>query len=176
MTRVWDRAVRALHWALAASCAGAWVTTQAGMRWHEPLGYFALALVVVRSVWGFVGSPYARFSQFLRGPSATLAYARQMASGTAPRHLGHNPLGGWMAALLWTVVALLGLSGSLYSTDMFWGEAWLDRTHQWLGWSLLGLVALHLGGVFHASRKQRESLVAAMVHGDKRPPAPGDIP
>jgi len=174
--RVWDRAVRAIHWALAAACAAAWVTTQAGLRWHEPLGYLALALVAIRLVWGFAGTPYARFSQFIRSPSATLAYAAQLRSGSAPRYLGHNPLGGWMAVVLWTFVALLGLSGWLYSTDMFWGEAWLDRLHQWLGWSLLGLVALHLAGVIHASRKHRESLVAAMVSGEKRPPQPGDIP
>src|SRR5690349_2230733 len=108
--RVWDRAVRALHWALAATCVAAWITTQAGMRWHEPLGYVALALVLVRLAWGLAGSPYARFSQFVRSPAATLAYARLVARGLAPRYLGHNPLGGWMAVVLWTVVALLGLS------------------------------------------------------------------
>ena len=174
--RVWDGVVRALHWALAATCAAAWVTTQAGLRWHEPLGYLALVLVVLRAAWGFAGSRHARFSHFMRSPSATLAYARRLADGSAPRYLGHNPLGGWMAVVLWTAIALLGLSGWLYSTDMFWGEPWLDRAHQWLGWSLLALVLLHLAGVVHASRKQREGLVAAMVHGEKRPPAPGDIP
>jgi cytochrome b len=174
--RVWDPAVRAIHWALAATCAAAWITTQAGLRWHEPLGYLALALVAVRVAWGFAGSGYARFSQFVRGPAATLAYAARVAEGNAPRYLGHNPLGGWMAIVLWTAIALLGLSGWLFSTDMFWGEAWLDRTHQWLGWTLLVLVMLHVGGVAHAARQHRESLVAAMVHGDKRPPAPGDIP
>lgn len=173
--KVWDRAVRAIHWSLAATCVGAWITTEAGLRWHEPLGYAALALVAVRAIWGFTGPRYARFTQFVRGPAATLAYAARVAAGTVPRYLGHNPLGGWMALALWSCIALLGLTGWLYSTDLFWGEAWLDRTHQWLGWSLLALVALHLAGVVHAARRHRDRLVAAMVTGNKRPPGPGDI-
>jgi cytochrome b len=172
---VWDRAVRAIHWALAAACLGAWVTTAAGLRWHEPLGYAALALVAVRFVWGLAGPRYARFSQFIRGPRATLRYAAQVRRDNAPRYLGHNPLGGWMAAALWTWVALLGLTGWLYTTDAFWGEPWLDRFHELLGWSLLGLVALHVAGVVHASRTQGENLLVAMLSGRKRAPRDGDV-
>lgn len=172
---VWDRAVRVIHWALALTCAAAWVTTETGLRWHEPLGYAALALVGARFVWGFAGSRYARFTQFMRGPRATLRYAAQVRRGDAPRHLGHNPLGGWMAAALWTGVALLGLTGWLYTTDAFWGEAWLDQLHEVLGWSLLGLVALHIAGVVHTSRTQGENLVAAMLSGRKRAPRDGDV-
>jgi cytochrome b len=174
-TRVWDRPVRWIHWSLAAACIAAWITTEVGHRWHEPAGYTALALVLVRAMWGFAGGPYARFSQFLRSPRATWVYARQAIRGEAPRYLGHNPLGGWMALALWSCVALLGLSGWLYSTDAFWGEAWLDRTHQVLGWSTLGLAVLHVAGVFHTSRRQRESLLRAMLSGDKPAVRPGDV-
>ena len=173
--KVWDRAVRAIHWSLAATCAGAWASTEVGLRWHEPLGYVALALVAVRVAWGFTGPRHARFTQFVRGPAATLAYASRVAAGTAPRYLGHNPLGAWMALALWGCIALLGLTGWLYSLDMFWGEAWLDRTHQWLGWTLLALVLLHLAGVLHSARRHDDRLVAAMVTGNKRPPGPEDI-
>ena len=173
--RVWDRVVRGIHWSLAATCAAAWVSTQVGLRWHEPLGYLALALVAVRVAWGFTGTTYARFAQFVRRPAVTLAYAARVADGSAPRYLGHNPLGGWMALALWSWVVLLGLTGWLYTTDRFWGEAWLDRLHQWLGWSLLALVVLHLIGVVHSSRRHGERLVAAMVTGRKRPPGPADI-
>jgi cytochrome b len=174
-TPVWDRVVRGVHWALAAACIGAWVTTEVGLGWHTPLGYLALALVTLRVVWGFTGSHYARFSQFLRSPSATWTYAVQVRQGTAARYLGHNPLGGWMALALWACVALLGLTGWLYSTDMFWGEAWLDRTHAVLGWSLLVLAVLHVAGVVHTGRVQRERLVRAMLAGTKPCAGPGDV-
>jgi len=40
---------------------------------------------------------------------------------------------------------------------------------------LLVLAAVHVTGVAAASWRHRENLVAAMVSGRKRPPAPGDV-
>lgn len=172
---VWDRAVRVIHWALALTCAAAWVTTETGLRWHEPLGYAALALVGARFVWGFAGSRYARFTQFMRGPRATLRYAAQVRRGDAPRHLGHNPLGGWMIVALLTLLLTIGLSGWLSTTDRYWGVAWVANVHLWSAYALLALIPLHVAGAIHASIVHRENLVAAMIHGRKRPAERGDI-
>lgn len=172
---VWDRPVRVLHWALALACTGAWLTTGIVTGWHESLGLAALAIVAARIAWGFAGSRYARFSQFLRTPRATWAYAREAWRGAAPRYLGHNPLGGWMAIVLWACVAACGLSGWLYTTDSFWGEAWLDRLHEVLGWTLLALVPLHVAGVVHTGRKHGEMLVRAMLSGFKRGAGRDDV-
>jgi cytochrome b len=156
LVRVWDRPVRLLHWLLVAAVAAAWLTTVRMLRWHEPVGYLAAAVVLARVLWGFAGTPHARFAGFVRGPAATGAYAALVLDGREPRYLGHNPLGGWMVLALLTGVAALGITGWLYSaTDMFWGEAWLERLHAWLGWSLLGLVALHVAGVAFTSRRHR---------------------
>ena len=48
---------------------------------HERVGYVALALLAARVAWGFGGSRYARFAQFVRTPAATLAYARLALAG-----------------------------------------------------------------------------------------------
>jgi len=57
-------------------------------------------------VWGFVGTKYARFRDFVHRPSAVLAYARDMLAGKSKRYLGHNPLGGMMIiALLLSLLA-----------------------------------------------------------------------
>lgn len=166
--RVWDALVRLSHWALVASVAGSWLTRHGGGRWHEWLGLAAGAIVAVRLVWGWIGTRHARFSEFVRGPSATLVYARALLAGTAPRHLGHNPLGGWMIVALLAVVAALSFTGWLFTTDRFWGEPWLDTLHGLLADGLLVLVTVHLLGVLHASFRHRENLIAAMIHGCKR--------
>jgi len=111
----------------------------------------------------------------VRGPRAVLRYAVQLRAGREARHIGHNPLGGWMVLLLLACVAGLGLTGWLYTTDRFWGMAWLDQLHQALAWALLALVALHLAGVLFTSLRHRENLVAAMFSGDKQPPGANDI-
>ena len=170
--KVWDAFVRVAHWALVLCIAAAWFT-RGGI--HETIGYAALAVVTLRTGWGFVGSSYARFSQFVRTPRATLDYARAVAAARAPRYIGHNPLGGWMVVALLATVALTAASGWLSVTDRYWGVAWVQDAHEALADVLVLLVALHLGGVLHASHRHRESLVAAMVTGRKPAPRAGDV-
>ncbi|MEP6790805.1 MAG: cytochrome b/b6 domain-containing protein [Ramlibacter sp.] len=173
--RVWDLCVRTLHWSLVVALAGAWLAVWGFPRTHEAAGYAATAIVAARLFWGFTGSCYARFSQFVHGPRATLAYTARVLTHTEPRYIGHNPLGGWMALVLLACVLALGITGWLYTAvDAFWGEAWLDRLHAWLGWSLLGLAAVHVAGVVFTSLRHRENLLAAMMDGQKTAPQTAD--
>lgn len=172
---VWDPVIRVLHWALAASIAAAWVTRHGYGVWHERIGYASLLIVALRFAWGWIGPRHARFGQFVRTPSATLRYAGQVLSQQEARHIGHNPLGGWMILALLTVAALAGSSGWLYTTDAYWGVEWVEDLHEALAIFLLMLVALHVGGVVVASWRHRENLVAAMIHGRKRPPENNDV-
>jgi len=173
--RVWDPVVRLFHWSLVACVALAWVTLDRLVDWHQPVGWVALALVAARTAWGFAGPRRARFAQFVRGPAATLRYARRALAGTEPRHVGHNPLGGWMVLALFAWIAALALTGWLYTTDRFWGDETVERMHEALAWSLLGLVAIHVAGVLVASRRHRENLVRSMIDGRKRAPDGDDV-
>lgn len=166
--RVWDLAVRSGHWLLVAAVATTWLTQEGWRTLHENVGYVALAIVAWRVLWGFVGSQHARIADFIRGPRATLRYARQLLAGSAPRHLGHNPLGGWMALVLLALVAATGASGWLYTTDRYWGVEWVEELHDALSDALMIAVTLHVLGAVAMSWRHRENLVAAMVHGWKR--------
>ena len=172
---VWDHAVRLMHWTLVLAVAASWITTLAFGKLHQPAGYLALAVVLLRCAWGFAGGRYARFAQFVRGPGATFAYLRLVLRGRAPRHLGHNPLGGWMIVALLACVGGLGLSGWLYTTDAFWGDETVDIVHQTLAWAVLVLATLHVAGVVFTGRHARENLVLAMFDGRKAAPGPDDV-
>jgi cytochrome b len=73
-----------------------------------------------------------------------------------------------IVALLSTALAT-SISGVLYTTDMFWGVAWVENLHVFLAELLLVLATLHVLGVVYTSFRQRENLVAAMFSGCKRP-------
>src|SRR4051794_36205547 len=112
--KVWDPVIRAGHWVLVLAVAGAWLTRAGAGAWHEWIGYVSLAVVGLRLIYGWVGPPRARFAGFVRGPVATLTYAKLAGRGREPRYVGHNPLGGWMVVALLANAALAGLSGWLY--------------------------------------------------------------
>jgi cytochrome b len=168
MIPVWDLPVRVLHWTLVLTVAAAWLTRHSPGRWHEWLGYATLAIVAARTIWGFMGSGHARFAGFIAPVAATAAYARTVFSGLEARFIGHNPLGGWMVVALLSLVALVGFTGWLYTTDRFWGVAWVEEIHSTLSDILFLFVALHILGVVFTSVRHRENLLASMLHGRKR--------
>jgi cytochrome b len=123
--RVWDPVVRIFHWSLVAAFTIAWLTgEEEESRPHELAGYAVIGLVLIRVVWGFVGTQYARFRDFIYRPATVLAYARDMLAGKSKRYLGHNPLGGMMIiALLLSLLAAsitgLVLQGAKEGTGPF---------------------------------------------------------
>jgi cytochrome b len=165
---VWDLAVRVLHWSLVLTVAAAWLTRHSPGRWHEWLGYATLAVVAARTAWGFLGAGYARFADFVQPASVTVAYSRDVIAGREVRYVGHNPLGGWMVLALLAMVALVGLTGWLYTTDQFWGVPWVEELHETLSDVLFAFVGLHILGVVFTSVRHRENLPGAMLHGRKR--------
>ena len=108
--RVWDPLVRVFHWGLVAAFATAWLTADEVQPIHEVAGYTVAGLVALRLIWGFADSRYARFTQFVKGPGATLAYLGSMLRRQEPRYLGHNPAGAAMIVAL-----LLTLSGTAFT-------------------------------------------------------------
>jgi cytochrome b len=167
MIPVWDALVRVLHWSLVLTVAAAWLTRHSAGRWHEWRGYATLAIVSARTAWGFLGAGHARFADFLRSCPATVGYARDLLRRREARYLGHNPLGGWMVIALLAMVAAVGFSGWLYTTDRYWGVPWVEELHETLSDVLFAFVALHILGVLFTSAWHRENLVAAMLHGRK---------
>lgn len=170
--KVWDFFVRILHWSLVGGVFGAWITREGDDILHVQFGYLVLGIVALRIIWGFVGFRHARFVDFVRSPRETISYLRSIIGRREPRYLGHNPLGGWMILALLATITGICVTGWLYTTDAYWGVAWVGELHASLTDLLIGLVTLHILGVVFTSIRQRENLIKAMVTGRKRAPEP----
>ena len=177
---VWDLFVRLFHWTLVVAFTVAYLTEDP-LIVHVWAGYVVGMLLVARVVWGFLGSPHARFSDFLYTPAVTFRYVRNLVLlRSGERHLGHSPGGGYMVILLLVFLAATVVTGLIvYGGDqqagplagMFTeetGEA-VEEWHELFANITLALIFIHIAAVILASSAYRENLVRAMVTGYKRP-------
>ncbi len=112
---VWDRLVRFFHWTLVVAFVLAYLSGEEESLLHVYSGYYILGLIAIRLVWGFVGTPYARFSQFLYSPTAVITYlkglfTRDHSDKQPENFIGHNPAAGWMV-----ITILLSLLATNYT-------------------------------------------------------------
>jgi cytochrome b len=165
---VWDVPVRVFHLCLMLSFLGAWITAEADgwLLVHVTLGVTVLALVVLRIVWGLLGTRHARFADFVRGPRAVWAYLRALLTGQAVASAGHNPAGGLAIVAMLLLGLLVPVTG--LATLGHWAGDWSEEVHEALAELMLLLVGLHVLGVALASWLHRDKLIAAMVTGYKR--------
>jgi cytochrome b len=166
-TWVWDASVRLAHWLLAICFATAYATgdSESWRLWHIYSGSGVLAIVCFRVLWGFIGTPHARFSDFVHSPSKALRYLRTLVAGEPEHHLGHNPAGGL------AVIGLLCLSAitSIIGWVIYQGTPphWLEEAHEIAANLTLTLVVIHVVAVVVSSKLHHENLIKAMVMGYK---------
>ncbi len=182
LLRVWDLPTRLFHWLIVFLLAVSFVTADMGgnaMTWHMRAGYAILGLLLFRIAWGIFGGETARFSSFVRGPSAVVQYARDLLKKDSASHLGHNPLGGW--SIIAMMAALLVQAGTgLFASDDIFIEGplypWvskatsdlLTRIHRFNPWVIVALVTIHVLAVFFYLVYKRENLIGPMITGRKR--------
>jgi len=178
---VWDKATRVFHWTLVAMVSVCWLTSEAEgvLFWtHLFSGYGVLVLILFRISWGFLGNHHALFKDFVCGWTEVRDHSMGLMDLTPPRHVGHNPLGGWMIVALLAGLALMVITGLFAGDEEAAGpyavlvshdvaDA-LSELHEALFSFLLVLISLHVLGVLVDSLLGHENLVRSMWTGIKR--------
>ncbi len=171
---VWDLPTRIFHWSLMLLVVGSFVSGKIGgnaMLWHGTFGVAILGLLSFRLVWGLIGSTYARFFTFVRGPGAILAHLRGEWRG-----LGHNPVGALSVLAILSVLLFQACSGLVANDDIAFNgplyplvskaySDWMTGLHRRAEILILLLVATHVAAVVHYMRKKNRDLVRPMVTG-----------
>lgn len=179
--KVWDPLVRFFHWSLVCAFAIAYLTEDDFIVIHSWAGYLILILLCVRFVWGFIGTRYARFTNFIYRKKTIVQFLKDTFKLRARRYLGHNPAGGAMIILLMISLIITTTSGIMLlgadehtgplahwfiQTGSLWADI-LEETHEFFANFTLLLVFIHIAGVVVESRIHKESLVSAMITGFK---------
>lgn len=168
---VWDIPTRLFHWLLAASFAGAYITSESERlaAIHVACGYSLLGLIGFRLIYGLVGSRYARFAEFVRGPGAVIGYLKSLLAGRPQRFVGHNPAGAVAIVLLLGLGLATGASGFAMYNELggpMVKDA-LEEVHEACANAMLAVVVIHVLGVIASSVLHKENLARAMVTGRK---------
>lgn len=158
--------MRVFHWSLVVAFVIAWATGDELQGLHEVTGYTIVGLLVIRLIWGFIGTRHARFSDFVYQPSTVIGHLRDTLRFRAKRYMGHNPAGGAMAIALMVMLAITAATGIVLTGEE---SHFLEEVHEIAANLTIVLVGLHVAGVFVSSVEHRENLARAMITGRKRP-------
>lgn len=166
--KVWDPLVRIFHWTLAICVLANFFLLEAGEVPHRYTGYLACGLVLLRIIWGFIGTRYARFSDFFPTPAKIRRHLAEVRAGQPDPHPGHNPLGAVMMLALLALVLSMGVTGWMMGTDQFYEVEWVKQLHEGIANFMMACVGLHVAGAVVMSRLSGINLVRAMVTGVKQ--------
>lgn len=167
--QLWDPLVRLCHWSLAIVFFANYFFTEEGDAWHRWLGYYAAAWVLVRLLWGFIGTPAARWADFWPTPARLAAHLRALLGWRPFHRLGHSPIGALVMILMLALMFGLGVTGFLLEeVDYFWGEDLPRDIHVFFADALFALVCLHLLAALVESLRLGENLPLSMITGRRR--------
>jgi cytochrome b len=177
--RLWDGPTRIVHWLLVVLIPFSWWASDDHLDWHMWSGLTILALVIFRIFWGFAGGGAARFASFVRGPKATLAYAKTLPKRVVSNVPGHNPLGAWSVLAILATLATQIVTGLLGSDeDGFEGgplshlvdydvSRQMVEIHEAAFRVLQALIVLHIAAVLFYLVYKRTNLISPMISGKK---------
>ncbi len=166
---VWDLPTRLFHWLLTlgliASFGFAFLADEESSIFsaHMILGIVVGVMVVLRVVWGFVGTRYARFGSFLFGPATVVRYVREAVAGSGQRHTGHNPGSSYAIFAMLALVGLVVATGLLVSN----GSEAVGELHEIASYALLAVIVVHVAGVVLYTVQRRENITLGMIDGFK---------
>ncbi len=171
---VYDLPLRIFHWLFAGLFVGAFLIAKTvddeslTFSYHMLGGLLLGFIVILRVLWGFVGTKYSRFSSFALNPKDLTSYFTSFLAADKERWAGHNPASSWAGLLMMGLA--LGLAGTGYlmaggRTEVF------EDLHELLANIFLVVVLMHIMGVLLHAFRHRDGLALSMVNGRKK-----DIP
>ena len=176
---IWDLPVRLFHWILTGSFVAAFaIVMLVGDRnplfvIHMLLGGVMAFMVLLRIVWGFTGSRWARFETFVMRPGEMFAYLKGAFTGQAKRYAGHNPGSSIAAYAMFALLLGLAATGVLMGNGY---EGAVEEAHELMAWGMVAVIGAHLAGILWHTIRHRENIAMSMIDGRKQAEPRNAIP
>lgn len=175
---VYDLPLRLFHWIFAGFFVMAFVIAKTiddespTYVYHMFAGFMLGFMVLLRVIWGLVGTKHARFSGFALDPKDVFSYFLGILKGEKRKWAGHNPASSWVALVMFFLALGLGLTGYLMTSGQ--KEAFED-IHEILANTFLVVVLMHVAGVIVHSLRYRDMIALSMIDGKKSEVSPAEV-
>ncbi len=173
--QVYDWPVRFFHWIFAGLFVSAFFIAQTfdddsvQYPYHMMLGFTLALVVLLRIVWGIIGTKYARFSSYELRPADLLQYMKDLLKKPGKIFIGHNPASSWAAIVM--MIYALGLSASGYL--MVHGDKEnFEEIHELFANLFLVSALAHVAGVVYHTIRHKDPIGLSMIHGKKNSAQP----
>lgn len=174
---IYDLPTRVFHWLFAGLFITAFLIAKTVdddspvFSYHMLAGLLLSFTVLLRIVWGFVGTKHARFASFALHPRDLFAYFTGILSGDKRKWAGHNPASSWAALIMLALALGLGTTGYLMANGE---KETFEDVHELLANGFLVVVLMHVAGVALHALRHRDAIPLAMIDGAKSGVAPAE--
>lgn len=171
---IYDIPTRLFHWLFAGLFIAAFLIAKTVdddspiFSYHMLAGLLLVFSVLLRIVWGFVGSKHSRFTSFALHPKDLVVYFTSILSGDKRKWTGHNPASSWATLAMLALSLCLGLTGYLMTSGQ---KETFEDVHELLANGFFVVVLMHIVGVVLHAIRHTNGIAMTMIDGTK-----SDIP
>lgn len=175
-TLIYDWPTRIFHWLFAGMFIAAFFIAKTFddesilYPYHMLLGLSMAFLVLLRIVWGVMGSRNAKFSSFSLNPRDLVRYMKDVLHSKNHVSDAHNPASSWVAIIMMFLALGLAVTGYLM-TVKFYKEIF-EEIHGLFANAFVIAAILHVCGIILHTFRYKDGIGASMLHGRKKVEAP----
>lgn len=168
---VYDLPTRVFHWLFAGLFVTAFLIAKTVddespiFSYHMLAGLILGFTVLLRILWGVVGTKYSKFASFALRPKDLVAYFSGILSGDKQKWVGHNPASSWVTIAMLCFALGLGLTGYLMASGQ---KETFEDIHELLANGFLVTVLMHIAGVVLHALRHRDGIAMTMIDGKKK--------
>lgn len=175
---IYDWPTRIFHWLFAGMFIAAFFIAKTFddesrlYPYHMLLGLSMAFIVVLRIVWGIVGSRNAKFSSFSLNPRDLVNYLKDILNAKTQVNGAHNPASSWIAIIM--MLLALGLAATGYLMTMKIYKEVFEEIHELIANAFVVAAILHVSGIILHTFRYQDGIGLSMLHGRKSIEIPSD--
>lgn len=133
--------------------------------YHMLLGISMSFIVLLRFVWGFIGSRHARFASFRLKPKELFKYLKDILYSKTQVSEAHNPASSWVALIMMFLALGLAVTGYLMTVKIY--KEVFEEVHELLANAFLIATILHISGIILHTIRYKDGIGISMLNGKK---------